>query len=312
MLMAKLKNIQEIPFKNFRWINLRHNGSAEINYLRENFAFHPLDLQDCSAPAQRPKLDEYDHYLFLILIFPYFDPAARQILASEIDFFIGPNYLISLTDGKLLPLNALTEQCQLNDDWRQKYLSGGSMFLLSEIINKIQLSLYPMLDHMSQDVDNVQKIIFHGQEKKMVKDILFIRQNIISFRKIIQAHKNTIKKLILKKDKFFIPSSTPFYLNNNLEQTKDLWDILDGLKENIDALHNTNESLISFKLKDVMKILTTISVTLLPLELIAVIFGMNTPFMPIVYGPYGFWIILSIMALVMTSFIIYFKKKDWL
>ena len=306
------KHIKEIKTSKVKWIHLTKNSNQEIDYLRNNFKFHPLDLDDCLSPAQRPKLDEYQDYLFLILTFPYYDREPREILASEVDFFIGPNYLITVTDGKLVPLMKFFEQCQINDSYRDKFLSDNPVFLLSEIINKLQLYCYPISDHVSQDIENVEKVIFAGYEKKMVKEILIIKRNIVNFRKIMQAHKNVIRKLIAKKNKLFISNSSQVYLTNNLEQTKEIWDVLEGLKENVEALHNTNESLISFRLNDIMKILTMISVILLPINLIASIFGMNTPIMPFINNPQGFWMILGIMGLLIITFFFFFKKKSWL
>lgn len=307
------EKIQTIKYKNFSWLNLYQPKSKEIDYLRENFDFHPLDLEDCLSPVQRPKLDEYEHYLFMVLIFPYYDPKSRRIYASEIDFFIGPNFLITLNDGKLAPLINLFRQCQINDFLREKYLDRGVVQLLYEIINKLQTYCYPMLDHINHDIDRLEKNIFTGYEKKMVEEILLIKINIVNFRKIMQAHKSIIKKLINKSNKYFISKESIVYFSNVLEQTKDIWDILEGQKENIDALHNTNESLISFRLNDIIKILTIISVTLLPVNLIASIFGMNAVAgMPFIQHPYGFWVIIYMMFTLMVIMIYYFKKKKWL
>ena len=310
--MTKPKNVKEIKTQKMRWVHISNNSKREIDYLRNQFSFHPLDLEDCLSPAQRPKLDEYDNYIFMIMTFPYFRRSTREILGSEVDFFIGPDYLVTVSDGKLAPLANFFEQCQMNDTYREKYLNDSPAFLLSEILNKLQLYLQPILDHISLDIQNVQKIIFEGYEKRMVKEILIIKRNIINFRKIMQAHKNVIRKLIAKKEKFFIPNTANVYLANNLEQTKDVWDNLESLKESVDALHTTNESLISFRLNDIMKILTMISVVLLPINLIASVFGMNAPIMPFINRADGFWIILGLMAVVIVTFIIFFKKKDWL
>jgi magnesium transporter len=306
------KYINEIKTTNVRWLKLSRNTNKEMDYLRENFKFHPLDLDDCLSPAQRPKLDKYDDYLFLILTFPYYDRQEKEIRASELDFFIGPDYLVTVTDGQLEPFNKFFEQCKINDSFRNKYLSDNPILLLSEILNKLQLYLFPMLDHISLNIEEIEKVIFAGYEKKMVKEILLVKRNIINFRKIIQTHQNVIKKLIREENKFFIPNKVGVYLSNNLEQSADAWDILDGLKENIEALHGTNESLISFRLNDIMKILTMISVVLLPVNLVASIFGMNTPIMPFVRDPNGFWIILGLMGMLIIAFIIFFKKKTWL
>lgn len=303
---------QEIKTNRVKWLFFINPTAKQLENLRVQYKFHPLDIEDCISPAQRPKLDEYENYLFLILTFPYYDAASREIGASEVDFFIGPDYLITITDGQLTPLLKFFEQCQINDIYREKFLSDAPTYLLYEIINRLQLYCYPMLDHVAEDIENIQKVIFTGYEKKMVKEILIIKRNIVRLRKIMQAHKNTVRKLLTKKDKYFIPNTITFYFNNTLEQTKDIWDILESLNENINALHATNESLISFRLNDIMKILTIITVILLPVNLIAGIFGMNTPIMPFINSPHGFWIILGLMALLIIVLIFYFKKRKFL
>lgn len=305
------KSIQEIKTGSLKWTHIGFNGSKEIEYLKNNFKFHPLDLADCAKTVQRPKIDEYEDYLFIVLTFPYFNRNNREIIPSQICFFIGQNFLVTMSDGHLPPIDRFFQESFKNETLRYKYLSHNPFYLASEIINRLQLYLYPIMDHISDDITNVQEVIFKGYEKKMVSEILLIKRNIIIFRKTVQAHKNILKKLQHKGDKFFVPKDINIYLNNNLEQTKDIWDILDGLKEYIDALYNTNESLISFRLNDIMKILTIISVTLLPATLIAAIFGMNAH-MPLINIPYDFWLILGLMAVMILSFIIYFKKKDWL
>ena len=307
----KKENIQEIKTPGLRWVNLFNNTFKEIDYLRNNFRFHPLDLNDCLPPTKRSKLDEYEDYFFIVLTFPFFERQNREILPAEVDFFIGPDYLITVNDGQIPVLNKFFEECLASDTLRQKYLHHSPSFLFSEIVNKLQIHLYPILDHLNEDIENAKKKIFAGHEKNMVQEILLIKRNIISFRKVIQSHKNVIKKLVAKNEKFFIPSTVHIYLNNNLEQTKDLWDMLEGLNEYINALHSTNESLISFKLNDIMRILTIVSVTLFSLTLIAAMFGMDAK-LPIVSHPYGFWIILGLMALTAIGIINYFKRKNWL
>ena len=312
MIMKSDKKFKEIKTPAVRWLHFNKPKSADLDYLRNNFKFHPLDLEDCLSPTQRSKLDEYPEYLFMILTFPYYFRPEKEIRGSEVDFFIGPDYLISVSDGNLPPLNHFFEQCQLNEAFREKYLGEGPTQLLYALVNKLQHYCYPMLTHIDEDIESIEKIIFSGYEKKMVKKILEVKRNIVSFRRNLQAHKNVIHKLMSKKDKFFIPNAIGAYFANILEQTKDLWDILENLKEDIEALHSTNESLISFRLNDIMKILMIISVILLPINMLASIFGMNTPIMPIVNHPDGFWIILGIMAVLIVGAVMIIKKKKWM
>jgi magnesium transporter len=307
-----LSSINKIKTNRLTWVHFDKFSSSEAEYLRENFDFHPLDIEDCLSPAQRPKLDEYPKHIFLILTFPIYVPENKEIISAEVNFFIGPEYLITVNKDHLPPLTKFFEQCQLNDTLREKFMRGNPTKLLYEILNRLQEYCFPMLDHINDDIDFLEKGIFEGYERSMVKKILIVRRNIVNFRKIMQAHKNVIRKLMAKNTKYFIPTSIVSYYANILEQTKDIWDILNNQRETIEALHSTNESLISFRLNDIMKMLTVISLIIVPANLLASVFGMNAVHMPIIEHPYGFWIILGFMAIIMILLASYFKRKKWM
>ncbi len=303
--------IQKVINKNFTWVNITKPNTGSIEYLRQNYKFHPLDLEDCSNPTLRAKLDEYDDYLFIILNFPVFNRKTRRISLSEIDIFIGENYLITLSDGNLTPLNEIFESCQLNNKNKEKYFNEDVTFLLYEILNSLQKYCFPIVDHVSHDLRDIEKQIFDNREKEMVREILIIKRNIVNYRKSIQSHKNVIRKLTKMSHKDFMKNELNIYFASILDQTKEIWEILENLKENIDAVHNTNESLISFKLNQVMKMLTLITVILLPATLLASIFGMNY-LIPFQSQSFGFWFAIGVMVTFMILLGVFFKKKKWM
>lgn len=307
-----INSVRKIKTNRLTWTHFSEFKSDEAEYVRENFNFHPLDIEDCLSPAQRPKLDEYKNYIFMILTFPIYVPEEKEVVSAEVNFFIGPEYLVTVNKNNLPPLAKFFEQCQLNDTMREKFMTGNPTKLLYEILNRLQEYCFPMLDHISDDIDFLEKGIFKGYERQMVKKILIIRRNIVNFRKIMQAHKNVIKKLISLNTKYFIPTTIKSYYANILEQTKDIWDTLNNHKETIEALHSTNESLISFRLNDIMKLLAIISVVVVPANLLASIFGMNALFMPIIKNPNGFWVVLAMMLIVMLGLLLLFRRKKWL
>jgi magnesium transporter len=304
--------IEQIKTKKLSWIHVTKPTRKEIDYLQKNYNFHHLDLKDCLVKIQRPQISEYHNYIFFILTFPFYNRQTREIESSEVDFFVGPHYLITINDGLNTTVSEFFQELKDNDQNKLTYMSAHPVNLLYEILHRLQAHTLPMLDHVSEDIEHIEKKIFKGEEKKVVREILHIKRNIVNIRKIMQAHKNIIKKLMATHNKFFIPDQVNIYFANILDRTKDIWDILETHKENINAFQETNESLISYKLNDIMRILTVISVILIPANLIASIFGMNARFMPFVNQPYDFQIIVSMMLLLMLIFLLYFRKKDWL
>ncbi len=316
--MANMSNdkseIQNIEFNNNFWVNILNPKDKEIAFLKEKYNFHPLDLQDAfiSKKSQRPQISLRKDYIFLIFIFPVYDDKSREILPAEIDFFITKDTIITLHDNKLTGIEELFNKCLESEYYRDLYMSKNPEFLLSEILDKLFENCFPMLDHIAEDNESIEDNIFKGQEKAMVKEILIIKRNIVDFRTIMQSHRSIIRKIMDTNLPFFSAKNDKTYYEKLLMQSKDIWELLEGHKESIDALHETNESAISFRLNDVMKTLTVISVIFLPLTLVASIFGMNNQFMPLINNISGFWIIIVIMGIMTLSMLLFFKLKKWL
>lgn len=284
-----------------------------MEYLRENYDFHPLDLEDCLTKIQRPQISEYAHYLFFILTFPVYNRQTKEIESSEVDFFIGSKYLVTVSDGGVDVVDRFFNEIKTDEYTREKFtLSPFATDLLYEILHRLQNYTFPMLDHVSHDIESIEKRIFSGEHRELVREILYIKRNIVDFRRIMQAHKNIVKKLMSTHNNFFMHDKMNIYFSNILDRTKDIWDILETQKENINAFQETHESLISFRLNDIMKTLTIISVIIIPANLIASLFGMNTIITPIVQDERGFYEILSIILITILGFLFYFRSKKWL
>ena len=310
-----MSNIKKIEFPNFEWIDIENPEEKDMNYLAEKYKFHPLDIADCLSQSHRSKIDRYPKYTFIISMFPVYNRKTREIKAGEIDFFISKNYLITIHRQEFKIFIDFLNLFRLSSDLRQKYPDKSPEKLLYEILNKLFLYCIPMIDHVSQDCDNIEKAIFTGHERKMVSEILIIKRNITDFRKTMQVHKNVLKKLIytLKESQLFVMKKTDVYFESLIDYTKEIWDTLENLKERIEALQETNESQISFRLNDVMRILTIISVITFPVTLLATVFGMNTiESMPFINNPNGFWYVVGIMIVIVTGMLITFKKRGWL
>jgi magnesium transporter len=313
---TKPKDIMEIQFDNgFKWINIPSHDKKHINWLRENFDFEEMDLKDCDPINQRPKVNAYPHYNFMILQFPVYNRLTGDIESSEIDFFISKDYLITVHKNDLVPILDIFEKYKINAKKEFKKTDGAGQ-LLYEILNQLLHYCFPMLNHISQDIDTIENIIFRIEKNtatNSIKEILRIKRNIVNFRKIMQAHKNIISKLILNSENFFTTYKLKIYYSNLINHTKDIWDFLSNYKDTIDALHETQESLVSNKLNDIMKMLTIFSVIVFPLNLIAALFGMNSMnSMPFMENPLDFWIIVTIMVTGVLGMIFYFKAKKWI
>lgn len=310
--MLPFPTVQQIETKGLTWVNISKTGKDEMKYLEETFHFHPLHLEDCISPAQRPKLDVAPEYLFMVLLFPIYNRKTRQIVASEVDFFITSNLLVTVHNNELPPLINFFNLCEISQAQRDKYFKGNPAALLYEILSRLLLYCFPILDQISINTSGIEEHIFRGYERRMVHEILIVKRSIVNFRRIMQIHKTVINKLINKSAEFFSAGQLKLYFANLIELTDDVWDALENLRQSIEALEKTNNSLISFRLNDIMKILTIISITVLPVTLIASIFGMRAQGVPLVSLPYSFWVILGLMAACCLGLLSYFRRKMWM
>lgn len=308
--MAKIKTLH---FQNFDWINVENPEQNEIEYLREKYRFHPLDLKECLQYSQRTKLDIYDEYAFFISLFPVFHRSTRKITAGQIKFFISKKNLIMIHHGDVRVVSDFWKIFEISDELRAKFTDGSPERLLYELLNRIFLYCFPMIDHLITDCDKIDEAIFSDQESRMISEILIIRRNITDFRKIMQVHKNVLKRLVsyLKESPLYVMKKTDAYFESLVDYTKEIWDTLDNLKERIEALQDSNESRLSFKLSYIMKTLTLISVFTFPLTLFATLFAMSIPGIPFSKSPYGFWYAVILLFFLFIFMFSVFKKNKW-
>ncbi len=318
--ISKISNkIEEIKIDNprtkstsLKWISIINAEKKEIDYLRRKFGFNINHLKASISTvfAQRPMVESEKEYVFVILHFPTFK--GDKIIPGEIEFFLGHGYLITLHNGNLKPLNDFFEYCKKNPEQLLSYNNESSSILLYELLNRLIKNCYNILDQSSVSINEAEEIIFEGDQRNAVGKILELRRNIINIRKILQNHTNVLKHLQKMKSSIVPHESIQKHYEYLEEHSIRIWEILDLQKEMIDILNDTNESLLNDKMNIIMKTLTIFSVLVLPLNLLAGIFGMNAKFMPFVDGPYGFWIILGIMMIGLLMLLTIFTKKRWL
>ncbi len=314
---VKTKKVTIIKNQDLTWYDLEKPQKEEYDMLRRKFQFHPLDIQDCISPVQRPKIDEYDDYIFLIIRLPYYKEKEKVIMASELDIFIGKDYLVTIHRGKVSTLKSFVEECKSYQKIREKYLQYGPGFLLYEILKRMFDRCYPLLDSIGEEIDRMENKMFRGHERETVKTIANIKRNVINFRKIMKAHRQVIKK-IMESDKFFLNLNgarlhhQAITFKYVLEEIENIWDILDGHAETIFALDRTNESLISHQLNKVMKALTIISAIFLPAALITQFFGISFGDAPFTQNTIGILAILFAIILTSALMILFFRRKKWL
>ena len=300
--------------ENNNWVNLKHFKEEDALKLKRKYKFHALDLEDCLSESQRPKIDEYNKYLFIILHFPYYNKKTKHIATEQVNIFIGENYLITIHNGHLSSLDDLFKSCQKNKKIKDSVFGGSSSYLLYSIINTLFVSLFKMTDSLQKSLLNIEKSIFESKHiKDELFDIMVMKNNIITFRKIIFPQRTVVASLEHKQKRFLV-DNLDIYFDDVVDQVEKLWNILETQKEIIESLEDTNESLLSHKLNNTMRTLTVFSVIMLPLTFLTGLFGMNValPFKDATKLIINFWYIVISMLLIAILMIIFFKRNKWM
>lgn len=309
--MINPKKFAVVKTDSLEWVFVTRNSPDDVNELRRRYRYHPLDLRDILPPVQRPKVVARDGYVFMILLFPMFDRKTRVIKATEVDFFISPERLITVNVDGYEPLKSLFESCLQSASHRRVCLSGDITQLLYAILHDMIVSVFPMLIHINTDLDAIERRMFTQYEKNLIQELLCVKMNVVNVRKTMQGHRHTIQRLVEDAPAYFPIHRLRDYFDELVNHTKEIWETLQIQKDTVDALHETNQSLIDFRINEIIKTLTIISVIVFPLTLMAAIFGMNVQNMPIVGRPQSFWIILALMAASSGSMLAYFKSRKW-
>src|SRR5579871_1605992 len=302
----------ELTASGLTWIHLDAPDVDAASMLAERFGWHPLDVEDILSRRQRPKVDDYadEGYLFSVLHFPAYDPAIQRLNAVELDAFVGPDYLVTLPSVNLKPVSRLFSRCEEDDVFREQLFSKGSGRLLYEVLDDLFDYCFPILDKIGHKLDSLEDDVFEGRSDEVVRDLSNVKQEIISYRKIIKPERSTLR-LLERHVKRFLPEDLELYFDDIVDATERIWDLLDNYKEVVEALEDTNESVINHRQNDILRILTVFSVILLPLTLITGFFGMNVDF-PGFDTTWAFWTIFGLMAAALIGMLAFFRLKRWL
>ena len=309
--------ITELHGDGLTWIHMGSPSTEEAQTLAARFGWHPLDVEDVLSRRQRPKVDVYADdpeggYLFAVLHFPVYDKAVGRLNAGELDVFLGPNYLVTLPTVELRPVTLLFRRAYESEEFRRTLLARGTGRLFYEVLDDLYDYCFPILDKIGFKLEQIDEEIGEAAQgaKELVRDIHKVKQEIISYRKIIKPQRPTLRQLERQVERF-LPEDLELYFDDIVDASERIWDLLDNYKEVVEALESTNESLISHQQNDILYVLTIFSVVMLPLTFLTGFFGMNVRFPGFDTVP-GFGVTLALMLVTIAGMLGFFRWKKWL
>lgn len=301
-----------LKIKNIAWIDIKNPSKKDIDYLKQNFNFHPVTLNELLSPTLRPKVEQYDGYLFMVAHFPVYNPKKQTTESIEIDFLVTRNALITVHYENLPPLKEFWKECQKDNQPQEGHLEDAAAFLLYSVLGCLYNFSLRQIDHITKKINHIEEKMFKERgSEEIVERISLAHRDILDFRKTIKPQETIIDSLRVRGVEFFGKEMEPYFMDITGEYMR-VWNLLENHQETIKALSETNDSLVSNRTNKIMRVLTVFAVIVFPLTLLAAVFGMNTKYLPIVGHLYDFWIICSIMLVATVLMLLFFKWRKWL
>jgi magnesium transporter len=305
-------NIEAITYQGLTWVNIEHPTTLETDYLAQNYSFSQLDLDDCLSRRQRPKIDEYKDYLFVVLHFPKWYKEVQIARPSQVGMFIGKKYVVTIHAGELTPLVKFFEVCKENVVVRRRNMNKGSAFLAYRIIDLLVDYCFPIMDKILSQMESVEDAVF-DEEVEAARELAVVRRDIIAQRRIIWPLRAVIAELEPRLRKFTTRNLGPLF-GDTVDHLNKIWDTLDECKEVIEVYKDSDYVLGTDRINRIMRILTIFSAIILPFVVISSIWGMN------VHMPGGltegnhisFYLLLLVMVLVAAGMLFFFHRKHWI
>lgn len=287
------------------WVDLEAATEPEASILSRYFNFHPLAIEDCISETLLPKVDDFGDYIFLVL---HGARVAEEGLSTmEINFFLGPNYLVTYHDEPSRSINKVKERCLKNS----LSITRGADFLLHEILDGMVDNYFPVLDHLDAAIDQVEEEVFSRPEQGTLNKIFNLKKEVMHLRRVTGPQREILNRL--SRDPFpVISPKAAIYFRDVYDHLARISDLSESYRDLVSGALEAYLSVVSNRLNEIMKVLTIFTATLMPLTVITGIYGMNFQNMPELQSRNGYYAVLGIMAVIAGGMLFYFRKKKWL
>lgn len=307
--------IQKLTHGRVTWINIVHPTPDDVEELRQFYPYiHPLNLEDVQSLIERPKIDEDEDYLFVVMHFPFYDAKQALTRPREVDFFVGRGYVVTIHDGSLKPLSNLWTRCEIDETQRERIMGRGANHTLYVIVDQLVDYVLPILRKVDGNIRHLEEEIFTSNSREAIRNISLVRRDIIALRRIIRQQVPIVEQLE-RVDHPIINEDLEEYFGDIADHLYKARDIIDEDFEIITTLADTADTLASHRINDVMRILTVISVIMLPLTFVTSFYGMNIP-LPgteeFTTNTNAFWVLSGVMIVLALGLLVYFRRRGWL
>jgi magnesium transporter len=290
------------------WLDLTDLDDTDVDLLTAVFNLHPLTVEDLIMPNARTKVEKFTDYMFLVMfaLEPHEAGPRSKVRTMELDCCLGKNYLITCHTQPVQPLSVCKDRIRK----QSPIILQGADMLLYSILDSCVDSYFPVINDFDNLVDEMSDELFRDPTQETLKKIYHLKNDVMSLRRTIGPQADVIS-LIQRGDFELIAPSNTIYFRNIYDNLIRLNDIVGTSREIITGAMEAYVSVVSNRLNEIMKTLTVITTIMMPLTLIASIYGMNFKHMPELEHPSGYFSVLGIMGIIAISMIMYFRRKKW-
>lgn len=285
------------------WVDVTALSKSDAAELQQKFSLHPLTIDDLSMVRARIKIEEFSQYLFCVF---YSVHKNKVIKTIEIDFVLGKNFLIT---NHLEPVEFIDELFK-NKEKLGKLLSKGVEFLFYHLVDQEISSFFPVLDHVDQEIDHIERMISKKISSEIMHKIMSVKKKIILIKRIAMIQREKIS-FLAKGDYSLLSKKVLPYFRDIYDNSIRIFETSDNYRESVSSLYEVYMSTLSNNTNDVMKVLSIIATTALPMTVISGIYGTNFKFLPGSSTIYGFWVMIAAMVGVIGAMVLYFRRRGW-
>jgi magnesium transporter len=305
-LAANISELRESE-ENVIWADVSDPTSRDFEELAEEFGFHPLSIEDCRSEHQRPKIEEFPGYYFIVLYEAQLAGPNDRLELRELNIFLGKNYLVTVHSR---PIRAIETAARLWHEWMDRSEHGAGL-LAYLLIDAIVDDYLPLLDLISERMDELEDSIFGEWRAEVIEDIFNIKKKLLYLRRSITPLRDVFNTMLRREQPIF-PRETHVYFQDVFDHLIRVADTIDALRDMLSSTMDAYLSVSGNRMNKIMKRLTSISTILMSVTLIAGIYGMNFMYMPELRWRFGYVYALLSMVVVGLALYIYLKKVKWI
>jgi magnesium transporter len=291
----------------FVWLDMQAPQEGDIALLRDEFKFHPLAIEDATRHHERPKVESYEGYYFLVFYAITYDEAKNRLHNEAMNLFIGANYIVSVHEGEITAIDETIKRWQKDEG----DFGNDAGALLYSLLDTITDDYFPIIDRLADRVEALEEQIFERFQESALQDVFSLKRDLLSIRRIVAPERDVLNVLIRREVPIF-ERNTILYLQDVYDHIVRITDSIDTYRDLLSSALDAFLSVQSNRLNQIVKVLTIASIVLMSDALIAGIYGMNFEFMPELHWQYGYPYAIGLMVVVSITLVVLFRKWKWI